>query len=194
MLTRKTGPHFLGADCMHALTLDKRAIGRDFCLVILASFGICLAGQISIPLWFTPVPLATQNAAVLLLAVLLGARRGAAATFAFLAQGAMGLPVFSTGASGLAVLLGPTGGYLVGYLIAAFIAGRIAEREKTLLNALKALGVGNLIIYLCGASYLSVFVGLSQAFVLGVFPFLLGDLFKMCAGLKILQMAGWKKK
>lgn len=171
------------------LTL-RNTITRDFALVALACFAICLSGQISIPLWFTPVPLVTQNAMVLLMAVLLGSRRGLAATFAFLAQGAMGLPVFAKGAAGLHCFFGPTGGYLIGYLIAAFVVGLIAERKQ---NAILALTVGNLIIYACGMSYLSTFVGLNKAFLLGVAPFLLGDLMKTIAALKILQWTGWNK-
>lgn len=177
---------------MQTLTLE-RTTGRDLCLVLLASFVICLSGQIAIPLWFTPVPIATQNSVVLLMAVLLGARRGAAATFAFLAQGAFGLPVFSNGTGGFPVLLGPTGGYLIGYLIAAFVAGYIAEKRRTVGNAFSAMTIGGLIIYLCGASYLATFVGISKAFFLGVAPFILGDLFKMLAGMKILQWTGWVK-
>lgn len=178
---------------MQSITLERSA-ARDFALVLLASIIICLSGQVSIPLWFTPVPLATQNSTVLLMAALLGARRGGAATFIFLVQGAMGLPVFSTGAAGFAKFLGPTGGYLMGYLIAAFVVGYIAEKRKSIASAAVALAVGNLIIYLCGASFLAKFVGLSKAATLGILPFLLGDLIKILASLKILQWAGWSKK
>lgn len=178
---------------MQSLTL-QRSTTRDFALVLLASFIICLSGTISIPLWFTPVPLATQNSMVLLMAALLGSRRGGAATFAFLAQGALGLPVFSNGAAGFAKFFGPTGGYLIGYLIAAFVVGYIAEKRKSIASAVGALAVGNLIIYVCGASYLSTFVGVSKAFALGVAPFLVGDLIKTLASLKILQWAGWSKE
>ncbi|MBX7067314.1 MAG: biotin transporter BioY [Parachlamydiales bacterium] len=178
---------------MQTVTLE-RSTTRDFALVLLGSFIICLSGHISIPLWFTPVPLATQNSMVLLMAALLGARRGGAATFAFLAQGALGLPVFSTGAAGFAKFFGPTGGYLMGYLIAAFVVGYIAEKRKSIASAVVALTVGNLIVYICGAAYLSKFVGLSKAFALGIAPFVVGDLLKTLASLKILQWAGWSKE
>lgn len=169
---------------MQTLTLERTTI-RDFALVLLASFVICLSGQVSIPLWFTPVPIATQNTTVLLMAALLGARRGGAATFAFLVQGALGLPVFSNGKAGIAVLMGPTGGYLIGYLVAAFVVGYLVERRKNVIGALIA---GNLTIYLCGASYLAAFVGVSKAFLLGVAPFVLGDIVKSAVSLKIV---GW---
>ncbi len=169
---------------MQTLTLERNPT-RDFALVLLASFVICLSGQVSIPLWFTPVPLATQNTVILLTAALLGSRRAGAATFAFLAQGALGLPVFSNGKAGIAVLMGPTGGYLIGYLVAAFVVGYLVERRKNLIGA---LAVGNGIIYLCGASYLATFVGVSKAFLLGVAPFVLGDIVKSVVSLKVV---GW---
>lgn len=192
------GPSFLGnyfirREPMRTLALE-RTIARDFILVILASFVICLSGYISIPLWFTPVPIATQNSTVLLMGALLGARRGAAATFACLAQGALGLPVFSNGASGFHHFFGPTGGYLIGYLIAAFVVGYIAERRRTIASAVGAMAAGNLIVYLCGASYLATFIGISKAFMLGIAPFIIGDLVKSLAIVKILQWAGWSKK
>jgi biotin transport system substrate-specific component len=174
------------------LTLEKTT-SRDILLVLGASFLICLSGKIAIPLWFTPVPIATQNSVILILAALLGSRRGAAATFLFLFQGAMGLPVFSTSATGFAYFFGPTGGYLIGYLIASFVVGYIAERNKTLTQGFLAMAVGNLVIYVCGASYLATFVGSAKAFTLGIAPFLLGDLLKIIAGLNILKWAGWSR-
>lgn len=177
------------------LTLEvSKPILKDIALVLLASFAIALSGKISIPLWFTPVPLITQNTVILLLAVLLGSKRASAATFAFLFQGAIGLPVFSAGVTmGVARLVGPTGGYLIGYLIAAFVVGWMFERakEKSLMGAFKAMAVGNLIIWVSGAGYLSTFIGVEKAFLLGVAPFVIGDLFKILAGLKILQ---WIKR
>jgi biotin transport system substrate-specific component len=162
----------------------SRGISRDFGIVLFASLIICLSGKISIPLWFTPVPMALQNSMVLLIAAFLGAKRGTVATFAFLAQGAMGLPVFSTGA-GFAILLGPTGGYLLGYLAASFVTGYLAERGKLF----TALCAGNGVIYLFGALYLGKFVGMEKAFALGVVPFLFGDLLKLLISFRLLR---WK--
>ena len=168
----------------YTLTLE-RSLFRDACLVLLASFLICLSGQIAIPLWFTPVPLVTQNAVILLTALFLGPHRAAAAVFTFLLQGALGLPVFANGHAGIATLIGPTGGYLIGYLIAAYLTGYIAEKK----NPIAALIAGNLTIYLLGASYLATFVGLSKAFLLGIAPFILGDILKSIATLKFFHWA-----
>jgi biotin transport system substrate-specific component len=170
---------------MHTHTqVIERPILKDFTLVILASFLISLCGQLSIPLWFTPVPLAMQNTAVLLVSALLGAKRGSAAVFAFLFQGACGLPVFSGGLGGMHMFFGPRGGYLIGYLVASYLVGYIVEKYK---SPITALSVGNLAIYLFGASYLATFVGPSSALLLGVAPFVAGDILKTVVGLKILQ-------
>jgi biotin transport system substrate-specific component len=170
------------------LTLEQ-TVARDILLVLLASFAICLSGKIAIPLWFTPVPIATQNIVVLLLAAFLGSRRAFAATLLFLAQGAIGLPVFSTPTG----LFGPTAGYLIGYLLASFLTGYLAERNKTLASASLALLAGHAVIYLCGVSYLSTFIGLGKALLLGAAPFLLGDLLKTLTALHILKWARWSK-
>ena len=168
------------------LTLEH-TVARDLLLVLLASFAIALSGKISIPL--TPVPIATQNIVVLLLSAFLGPRLGFAATLLFLAQGAMGFPVFSTPTG----LFGPTAGYLIGYSLASFLTGYLAERNKTLANAALALLAGHAVVYLCGVSYLSTFIGLNKALLLGAAPFLLGDLLKTLAALHILKWARWNK-
>lgn len=177
---------------MHTLTLERKNLLKDSALVLLASFIICLSGYVYIPLWFTPVPIALQNSTVLLMAALLGSKRGTAAVFAFLAQGAMGLPVFSQGCSGLLHMVGPTGGYLFGYLVAAYAVGYIVERKQSLQNATLAFIVGNGIIYLLGAGYLATFVGIEKAFYMGIAPFLMGDLLKTLLSLKAMDWTGWK--
>jgi biotin transport system substrate-specific component len=135
------------------------------------------------------VPIATQNSVVLLLAVLLGPRKGAAAVLAFLVQGALGWPVFAGGIGGAAVLLGPRGGYLIGYLVAAYAVGALIEKaqEKTAAKTFLALAAGTGIIYVLGAGYLSLFVGAEKALFLGVAPFILGDVLKTLCGMKILN-------
>ncbi|OGN56242.1 MAG: hypothetical protein A3D96_02180 [Chlamydiae bacterium RIFCSPHIGHO2_12_FULL_44_59] len=164
---------------MRTLTLDQtNGVFREISIVLLANIIICLTGFFSIPLWFTPVPIALQNATVLFFASLLGARRAFLAVLLFLFQGAVGLPVFSGGTSGLPMLLGVRGGYLVGYLLAALVTGWLAERKRGVADTAFALIVGNLIIYTLGAGYLATFVGLHKAFVMGIAPFLMGDFFK----------------
>jgi biotin transport system substrate-specific component len=179
---------------VNTLTLKKDQLLSNLLIVLLSSLLLGLLGHLSIPLPFTPVPIAIQCQACLLLGALLGARRAAAAVFLFLVQGALGLPVFAHGTAGLAKLIGPTGGYLIGYLAAAYVVGALFERtrELTPLKMFWAITLGNGVVFLLGAGYLSLYLGISNALLLGVAPFLLGDVLKNIACVKILQW--WKSR
>jgi biotin transport system substrate-specific component len=168
---------------------------KNTLIIVGASLILALLGRLAIPLPFTPVPLILQGSAVLLLGVLLGSKRAASAVALLLAQAAIGLPVLSAGAVGLAKFMGPTGGYIIGFLVAAYTVGKIIELQskRTLANAFFAMCVGQVIIFTLGAAWLSTFVGFQQAILLGIVPFILGDLIKMAAGLKILQWMKWDK-
>lgn len=179
-----------------ALELQKLpAWAKNILIVAGASILLGLFAHLAIPLPFTPVPIATQSAVVLLMGVLLGQKRSVAAVAAFLAQAAIGFPVLATGASGVAVLVGPTAGYLFGYLAAAFIVATIIDlsKERSLKSACFAMIVGSIVIFACGAAWLATFVGIKQAIVLGVLPFLIGDALKVAVLLKLLQWLGWNK-
>lgn len=179
-----------------AITLEIPLWAKNTLLVVGSSLLLGLLAHFTIPLPFTPVPIVLQSSFVLLLGVLLGSKRAPAAVALFLAQGAFGLPVFAAGAAGLARFAGPTGGYLIGYLIAAYVVGRIVEasKERTIVNAFLAMLAGNAIQFIAGALWLSTFVGMSQAILLGVVPFVIGDLVKMALGLKVLQWCKWEKQ
>jgi biotin transport system substrate-specific component len=114
----------------------------------------------------------------------MGSRLGALAVLAYLVEGALGLPVFSFGRSGLGMLFGLTGGYLMGYLLGAYTVGYYKERGRVLLG----LVLGNSVIYLCGFSQLSVFVGIEKAFYVGILPFLGGDMAKLLISYRILNI------
>ncbi len=133
--------------------------------MILSSFLISLFANISIPLPFTPVPIATQGSLILILSVLLGPKRAVLSVIGFLAQGAAGLPVFSGSIGGIAVLFGPTGGYLLGYPLAALLVGFLAERiqNQTPMKLFWTLAAGNATFFLFGIPYLAFFVGFKQA-------------------------------
>lgn len=162
----------------------------DVLLVIGGSLLVALFAQISIPL--QPVPVTGQTFAVLLVGALLGSRRGGAAMIAYLAEGAMGLPVFAQGKSGLA-LAGPTGGYLIGFVAAAFVTGLMAERgwDRKPLTTAAAMGIGNLVIYALGVSWLASMVGLDNAITHGLIVFLPGDAIKIILAVILLPL-GWK--
>jgi len=160
------------------------AVVYDVALIAGFSLLIGLSAQVAIPLPFTPVPITLQTLVVLVAGFLLGSWRGAVAVLAYLGEGLAGLPLFSTGTAGLAHLLGPTGGYILGFLLAAGVVGWLAERALSALPALRApvaFLVGTVVIYLCGATWLGAFVGAAKAVSLGVLPFLAGDALKLLA-------------
>ena len=163
----------------HVLRLSNR-IALDLTLVALASILISLAGIIAIPLPFSPVPIALQPQLVLFFAAVMGPRRGALAAAGFIAQGVMGLPVFACGKSGLLHIFGPTGGYLIGYVVAAYLVGWIFERrvERRALADFATFCLGMGVIYLLGMTHLANFISWKQAFLCGILPFVPGALLK----------------
>lgn len=161
-------------------------------LWILAFSGlVALLSQVSIPLPFTPVPITGQTLGFLLAGAALGSRRGALAMVLYLTEGVAGLPVFALGLSGLAVILGPTGGYLLAAPLAAFATGWLAERgwERTLPQAVVALLPGEILIYALGLPWLAHFVGASRAVPLGLLPFIPGDIIKLLLAAAVLPSA-----
>lgn len=159
-------------------------------LVIAASFLIAVFASVSIPLPFTPVPITLQSHVCLFLGVLLGSRRGALAVLAFLAQGALGLPVFAGGAGGIVHFFGPTGGYLIGYVVGTYVTGLLMERAKTrdVRTLFWSILAGSGFIFLFGVSWLSVFVNVKDAIALGFLPFIFGDLVKTTLAIKGLEV------
>ncbi len=166
---------------------------RDLVLILLGSLVIAFSAQVAMPLPFTPVPITGQTFGVLLVGMALGSRRGALAVLAYLAEGALGLPVFAEFRAGLPVLLGPTGGYLAGFLPAAWAVGALAERgfDRSLPRTLLAFLAGNAIIYLFGLLWLSRFVPWPGTLAAGMTPFLLGDAIKAVLAALLLPGA-WK--
>lgn len=165
---------------------------RDILLVLAGSLLMALCAQIVIPL--QPVPITGQTFGVLLLGAALGSKRGAAAMLAYIAEGALGLPFFAGGASGFAILTGTTAGYLVGFVIAAFVIGLLAERglERSLRTSLVPFLVGTVIIYTFGVGWLAIVLGdVGKAIALGMLPFLFGDALKLVAAALVLP-AAWK--
>jgi biotin transport system substrate-specific component len=161
-------------------------------LVLAGSALVALAAQLKIPLPFSPVPVTGQTFAVLLVAAALG-RLGLASVIAYLAEGAIGLPVFAGGTFGVATIIGPTGGYLIGFALAAAIVGSAAERgwDHHLVTALAAMLLGEIAIYVCGLAWLARFVPLERLLDAGLLPFIPGDLFKMVLAALALP-AAWR--
>lgn len=165
---------------------------RDLLLVVGGSLLLALFAQIAIPLPFTPVPLTGQTFAVLLVGAALGAKRGAASLGLYTLEGALGLPFFAGGKSGLS---GPTVGYLIGFIAAAYVIGLLAERglDRSLRTSFIPFLLGTVIIYAFGATWLAISLNMTPqaAFANGVLPFLIGDVIKLIlAGVAL--PAAWK--
>jgi biotin transport system substrate-specific component len=157
-------------------------------LVIGGSLLVALCARITIPLPGTPVPLTVQNFGVLLVGLLLGSRRGFAAMALYLAEGAMGLPVFSpVGPGGIAQLMGPTGGFLLAYPLVAWFAGFVMEHgRKTFARAAIGGFLGEVLLFAGGLSWLAVLThSITQAFRWGLYWFLFAEVIKiaMAAGI-----------
>lgn len=140
---------------------------------------LAIGSQLSIPLF--PVPLTFQSATVILIGMALGARQGAAVVASYLLVGALGLPVFADFSAGLDKFFGPTGGYLLGFLPAAYLSGYLAEKgfSKTILGSFVATLCGVSIIFLGGLSYLSLFLGWEKAIAVGLLPFVVSEAVKL---------------
>lgn len=157
-------------------------------LVIAASAIIAIAAQIAIPVPFSPVPLTMQPLAVLLVGVILGSKRGAAAAALYLLEGASGAPVFAQLHGGAFWLTGFTAGYLWSYPFAAFIAGWFSERNwgSTTLRAISGMLIALAVIYLGGWSWLAAMTNARNAFLAGVAPFVIADIVKIAIAATVL--------
>lgn len=161
-------------------------LARRAAAVVLGSLLVAICAHVSIPLWFTPVPLTLQTFAVLFLGLVLSPGMAASAMVAYLLEGVAGLPVFSpVAAGGLLHLFGPTGGYLMAYPAAAALTALLRRRigKGGFGASLCAAGLGSLLILVAGAVWLSIVTHQSPATVitLAVAPFLPGDILKVIA-------------
>jgi biotin transport system substrate-specific component len=156
-------------------------------LTLTALFAALIAGGtfVAVPLPFTPVPVVLQNLFIVLSGLVLGPILGTAAVLLFLIAGALGLPVLAGASGGIALFAGPTGGFLAGYVLAAFTSGIVAGRPRAgtktpLYRIVIAAALGFLVVYIPGVIWLERFVGsFPKAFTGGFFPFLIGDAVKL---------------
>jgi len=176
---------------MKALAIHQTKVEAAAALQVLcASLFIGLCAQIKIPLFFTPVPISGQTLATLLVGASLGSKRGALAALLYLAEGAIGLPVWAGGAFGALCLLGPTGGYLLSYPLQVYFVGKFVEKKEKpgfvitfgALFVLCSLQLG------IGTAWLANFVPENRVLMLGFTPFIPGEM------LKSLLVATWIKQ
>ena len=171
---------------------------RDILLILAGTAVVSLLAQVSIP-WY-PVPFTGQTLAVLLVGGMLGALRGALSLAVYFAIGALGAPIFSEQAGGWDIITGATGGYIIGFILAAGAVGWLCERgaDRRVVSMIGVLLLGNVLIYAIGVPWLAnwspagdgVAFGWAQAYEFGVQPFILGDLLKLAIVAALLP-AGW---
>jgi biotin transport system substrate-specific component len=177
-----------------AAVLERLIRGRaavNMLLVIGGSALIAIAAQIAIPIPGSPVPLTLQPLAVLLVGVVLGSARGAAAAALYILEGASGLPVFAQGHGGIVWLTGPTAGYLLSYPLASWTAGWFSERGwgSSLVRSVTGMLAALAVIYTGGWSWLALMVGPQAAMTMGIVPFVIADIIKIALGGALLPYA-----
>ena len=163
------------------LPISTHMLAKTF-LVVIGSLLLAASAQFKIPLY--PVPVTGQTLVVLLIGMTYGPRLGGCAVAAYL---------FAGGAFGIATLLGPTGGYLFGFLVASVVMGLLAERGmgRHIISTLIAMIIGNTVIYLMGAAWLANFIGVEKALASGVLPFLYGDALKLVVAAGLMPLS-WR--
>ncbi|MGC8967742.1 MAG: biotin transporter BioY [Thermus sp.] len=179
----------------------RPTLARNLALVFAGSLLVALTAQTALPLPFSPVPITGQTLGVLLVGAALGSRLGFLSLLAYLVEGAMGLPVFAGGTGGIAKILGPTGGFLLAFPLAAGLVGLLVERfglDRSFFGTLLAMLLGNALLYLVGLPWLAAwltgagkFGGVSALLAMGLFPFIPGDLAKALLAALLLPTA-WR--
>jgi len=168
--------------------------GSQVIIVISASLFVALCARFTALLALSPIPVTLQNFGVLLVGMVLGRKRGFAALALYLAEGAMGIPVFNPlGKGGIAQILGPTGGYLIAYPFVAYLAGWIMERgEKTFLRGLTAGFLAEILLFTGGLGWLYTYThSLRLAMQYGLYWFVLAEVLKIASAAGIV--AGWRR-
>jgi biotin transport system substrate-specific component len=169
-----------------------RSLVSDAALVVGGAALTAGLAQVAVPLW--PVPITGQTLAVLLVGGSLGALRGTLSMVLYAAVGMLGLPVFSDGDSGLGVVLGPTGGYIVGFVLAAALTGWLAERrwDRRFLGGMVSYLAGSAIVFAVGLPWLAATLGLDlqQTLQAGLYPFILGGVIKAAIAAGLIRL-GW---
>lgn len=173
--------------------LFARGVVMDIVLVAAGAALTAIAAQVQVPLW--PVPITGQTLAVLLVGSSLGALRGTLSMLLYAVLGMVGLPVFSDATSGMGVILGPTGGYIVGFVFAAAFTGWIAQRswDRRILRSLLAFVGGTVVTFAIGLPWLAISLGLDlqQTLQGGLYPFFIGGIVKSIIAAGVVTL-GWR--
>jgi len=157
------------------------ALGRKLSYMLTFNLLLIASAYIQIPLPFSPVPITAQTMAVLACGLFLGPVTGALTVLAYILEGALGLPVFAGGSAGLAKILGPTGGYLAGFVVAAFVVGLLSQKVPSITywKLAAILTMGTALIFIPGLIVVSLFAPDGQTLKMGLYPFLPGAAVKI---------------
>jgi biotin transport system substrate-specific component len=188
------------ATALHQPLIDRlwpaaeRPLVRQAILVVLGSLLMWASAKVQVPMW--PVPMTMQSFVVLVIGMGYGSRLGAATVGFYLLEGALGLPVFAGTPEkgiGIAYMMGPTGGYLLGFVLAAATVGWLAERgwDRSLPLAVTAMTIGTILLFVPGVAWLTVLIGFSKAVAAGVMPFLLASVVKLALAAAVMPLA-WR--
>jgi len=167
---------------------------QKFVLVFIGTLLLTLSAKIQVP--FYPVPMTMQTFVILVIAMTFGWKLGSLTVLFYLLEGVLGLPVFAgtpIKGIGLAYMMGPTGGYLIGFIVATCTVGYLGDNgfDRSFLTAFIAMAIGTVLIFLCGYAWLSNLVGLEKAFLYGVLPFVWSELFKVLLATAVLPLC-WR--
>lgn len=184
---RMTNGTLVGA----ALGEDRAGFATQVLLALAATGLLAVSAKVQVPFW--PVPMTMQSLVVLVIGAAFGWRLGAVTVLAYLAEGAMGLPVFAGAAAGPAYIAGPTGGYLAGFVLAAAITGFLAEKgyTRSVPGALAVMAIGHVVLFVPGYLWLATLFGAERAYLGGVAPFYYATLLKTALGAALLPAAWW---
>ena len=175
-----------------------RSLALDAVLVVAGAALVTILAQVAIPLW--PVPVTGQTLAVLLVGSTLGAARGAISMALYAVLGILGLPVFSDGTHGFGVIAGPTGGYIVGFILSAALVGWLAERswDRKVLKAIVTFVAGSVVVFAIGLPWLGAYLAgvgaphdINAVLTGGLYPFLIGGAIKAAIAAALLPLAWW---
>lgn len=197
-MNRNAGTQVTVAKLMESPWLASRLL-RTVGIVVAGNVLLAVCAHVSVPLWFTPVPVTLQPFAVLLLGLLLDPQVAFATMLSYLAEGAAGMPVFTPhGLGGIAQLLGPTGGYLLSYpVVAPMVSALWRSSSRSYARGLLIAGAGSLVTLSLGAAWLAVLTHATASTVLNhaVLPFLPGDVLKVCAATGIaVGYSRWRRE
>lgn len=181
---------------MYEMLFRQRTIFLDVSMILLSVIFLGVLANFYIPLW--PVPITGQTFGVFLIAFFFGSRKGVVSIVLYVLAGIIGFGVFAQHSSGISIIVGPTGGYIFGFLAAVFIVGYMIEKGfgRTKKSVLGVMALGNIIIYIFGLIGLWMYfgfgnVGLFKVLTMGLFPFLIGDAIKILTAVVLFPYL-WK--